>query len=254
MAIPPAITEQKFYEKKAPVEAISVVPPIIIAAVTAGVNISDPAKRTFGWVLVGGIVWLAVSSVAKILNASAQDREQKQKLEHGGLRGALYVLHAAVMAHVGRKSENDRALRITVHRVVPPSKKRGAAEELEQLVPYVGAGGGGADAGRTFSIRSGIIGKAVREKAPFAASRRTDDFELFIRELVSEWAYTEHDARKLSPDRRAWMAVPIFGHKRDVVAVVYLDSNDPEFFRPDVQVFVIEACEALATYIYEAYR
>jgi len=253
MAIPPASTEQRFYEKKAPVEAISVVPPIIVGAVTAAVNILDPAKRTFGWILVGGIVWLALGSVAKVLHASAQDREQKQKLEHGGLRGALYVLHAAVMAHVGRKSENDRVLRITVHRVVPPAKK-GAPEELEQLVPYVGTGGGGADAGRTFSIRSGIIGKAVREKAPFAASRRTDDFELFIQELVREWAYTEHDARKLSPDRRAWMAVPIFGHKRDVVAVVFLDSNDPEFFRPDVQTFVVEACEALATYIHEAYK
>ena len=71
-------------------------------------------------------------------------------------------------------------------------------------------GGAGNAAGRRFSIRSGIIGKAARQEVrcrrQARARRSTRDSS---RELVRDWAYTEHDARKLSPDRHAWMAVPI---------------------------------------------
>jgi len=97
------------------------------------------------------------------------------------------------------------------------------------------------------------IGKAVREKSVFAASRQSGDYEQFLSELVRDWAYTEADARQLSPDRRAWMAVPIFAPKAEVVGVTYLDSNQTGFFTPELQQLIFDACGGIATYVKEVY-
>jgi hypothetical protein len=250
MAIPGA-RRPRFYEKKAPVEAIAVIPPLLAAGVTAVINIRDPARGTLGWVLAGGCVWLVAGSVAKVLNARVQDKEARLVREHAGLTGALYVLYTAIFATMGEADPAIRRLRITVHRVVP--RKSGPAEELEQIVPYVG-GGAQSGVGRTFSIRSGIIGRAVREKKPFAASHTCADRAQFVQELVSQWGYTEHDAEQVSIERRAWMAIPIFGGPKEVVAVVFLDSDDQAFFTPDLQSFIVISCEAIASYIRETYR
>lgn len=129
--------------------------------------------------------------------------------------------------------------------------RSGPPEELEQLLPYMG--GPGNAAGRRFSIRSGIIGKAVRRKSAFVARREHADHEGFVGELVRDWAYTEHDARKLSPDRHAWMAVPVIGPSKAPVAVVYLDSSDPCFFTDEVQDLILAGCRGIAEYTMEAY-
>ncbi|HEX6751823.1 MAG TPA: hypothetical protein VF092_31300 [Longimicrobium sp.] len=248
----PGRRRRRFYERKAVVELLAVIPPVLTAAVTALVNIRDPERRTLGWLLVGAIGWLLVSSVVKILHAYAQDREQKRREEYDGLLGALHVLYGVVSTRAGIGPRDGGRLRVTVHRVVPPSGSGMAAEELEQLLPYVGGQGGGP--GRKFSIRSGVIGKAVRARAVVAVTRGSDEHEKFVDELVREWAYTEHDARRLSSDRRSWMAVPVFDSGFVVVAVVYLDSNDTEFFTPELQKIILDASGGIATYVNEVYR
>lgn len=250
MAIP-GKKKPKLYEKKSVVEASAVIPPIITGVVAAAINIGDPTKRTLGWVLLAAVGWLAVASVVKVLHAYSQDRELARKDDYEGLLGAVHVLYGAISKAVGITDREHGRLRVTLHRVVPPPKRGDAAEELEQLLPYVG--GSGSAPGRTFSIRSGIIGKAVREKSVFAAHRESDDYEKFLSELVRDWAYTEADARKLSPDRRSWMAVPILGSKSAVVAVVFLDSNEKDFFTSDIRELVINCCAGIASYINEVY-
>jgi hypothetical protein len=128
------------------------------------------------------------------------------------------------------------------------------SDPLEQLLPYIG--GDGKPPGRRFSIRSGIIGKAVREKTPYASFRENDNHEAFIKELVANWSYTEHDARQVTSDRQAWMAIPIFGSPTSasgVVAVVYLDSDQRNFFSKQVQKLALHAASGIATYIDERY-
>ncbi|HKP77148.1 MAG TPA: hypothetical protein VJT67_16570 [Longimicrobiaceae bacterium] len=248
----PGRRRQKFYEKKTVVELLAVVPPVAMGAVTAVINLRDPERRTLGWLLIAAIVWLAMASVVKVLHARAQDREQKHREEYDGLLGALHVLYSLVSTRAGLDGKDNGRLRGTIHRVVPSGEKGKTSEELEQLLPYLGGSGG--EAGRRFSIRSGVLGKAVREKSAFAASRQSQDYDAFVAELVRDWAFTEDDARRLSSDRRAWMAVPIFGAKGTVVAAAFLDSNETGFFTPELQQLIIDACSGVASYTKEVYR
>lgn len=247
----PARRKLRLYERKAFAEAVTVVPPAIAAWVAARSNLADPAKRVFGWWLLAGIIWLIGASILKVIQAHAQDKEQKRKQDYEGLNGALHVIYSALSSRAGLTNRDDGRVRLTIHRVVPSKGHSGAAEQLEQLLPYLGGSGG--PPGRTFSIRSGIIGKAAREKAVFAASRVSEDHSKFLSELIRDWNLTEEDARNVQPDRRAWMAVPIFGPRSSVVAVVFLDSNQQHMFDGDMQRLVVDACGGVASYIDEAY-
>jgi hypothetical protein len=235
---------RRWFDRKAIVEALSVVPPIAAGVVTGLLALSDRAKTPFGIVLLASAGWLALASCVKVLHAHRQDRDHKQSDEHDGLRAALYVLHGIVSAAGG-----DCRLRVTVHRVVP-RKKGNPAEELEQLLPYVGGRGG---SGRTFSIRSGIIGRAAREQKLIAASRQLEDWEAFVAELVRTWGYTDAEARARTTDRRSWCAVPILDRKQETAAVVYLDSDLPDYFTDDVQDLIAASCRGITTYITERY-
>lgn len=247
----PGPQKERFYERKYIVELIAVLPPLVTAAVGALVSLGDPAKRTLGWWLVSAAVWLTLASLVKVLHAAAQDRERKRVREYDGLRGSLWVLYETTRRAAGVEKAGDGSLRVTIHRVVLPRKNAAAAEELEQLLPYVGGTGGPAR--RTFSIRSGVIGLAVREKVPLTARRKSTEHSDFVRELVHDWAYTEKEARLITADRQAWMAVPIFSGQGAVVAVVALDSSIQGFFTRPVQRIVGNACGGIAAYIAEAY-
>jgi hypothetical protein len=243
----------RWYEKKAVIETLATVPPILAAAIGALVSLSDRHKRAFGWWLAAGALWLVVASIAKVLHARAEDRQRKRTDEHDGLRAALHVLFATVCRTAGI-SEEERTggrLRLTVHRVVTKGKSE-PVEELEQLLPYMG--GTGNPPGRRFSIRSGIIGAAARRKAAIVAVRGCAEHEGFVQELMRDWAYTETDARRLTPDRHTWMAVPLMNGGGATVAVVYLDSRDPWFFTESLQDLILAVCGGINTYTLEAYR
>lgn len=243
----------RWYEKKAVIEALATVPPILAAGIGALVSLAERQKRAFGWWLLAGAVWLIGASAAKVLHARAQDRERKRSDEHDGLRAALHVLFATVCAMAGIAGEKRASgtLRLTVHRVVTRGKSE-PPEELEQLLPYMG--GPGNPPGRRFSIRSGIIGMAARGKFALVAGRGSTEHEGFIAELVHDWAYTEHDARKLTPDRHAWMAVPMLSADGIPVAVIYLDSREPGFFTEPLQRLILIICGGINAYMLEAYR
>lgn len=100
----PGRKRKRFWEHKAVVEALAVIPPIAAAAVSGIVNLLDPTKRSLGWVLIGASVWLAVASVVKVLNAKAQDAAQKKSESYEGLLAALHVLHGATQPGGNRES------------------------------------------------------------------------------------------------------------------------------------------------------
>jgi len=243
----------RWYEKKAVIEALATVPPVLAAAIGALISLAQRQQRAFGWWLLAGAVWLIGASVAKVLHARAQDRERKRSDEHDGLRAALHVLFTTVcrMAGIAEEQRTAGRLRLTIHRVVTRGKSD-PPEELEQLLPYMG--GPGSPPGRRFSIRSGIIGAVARRKSAMVAVRGCAEHEGFVGELMRDWAYTEDDARRLTPDRHAWMAVPLVNGNGTTVAVVYLDSREPQFFTDPVQDLVLAICAGINAYTLEVYR
>lgn len=251
MADIPGPQKERFYEKKYVVELIAILPPLVTAAVGALVNLGDPAKRTLGWWLAGATGWLALSSVFKVLHAAAQDRERKRARQHDGLRGSLWVLYESVRREAGVEARADGTLRLTIHRVVRTTTDGAGAQELEQLLPYVG--GNGAPPGRRFSIRSGVIGKAARGRMVVVVARDGESYSDFVRELISRWAYTEEDARKLTPDRHSWMAVPILAADESISAVVYLDSSVRDFFTAELAHLIVNGCHGITSYVREVY-
>lgn len=256
------VRRRAFYERKWLVEAIAAGPPFVgatysaykawladkaadapsvDAAITNGV---DPL------ILGGACAWLLVASIVKVLAAKAQDAKEDQTKGHDGLIAALHIVHSMV-ARAGKliTTEQRQTLRVTFHRVVPPLER---SEHIEQIVPYVG--GVGSEPGRTFSIRSGITGCAIREKAVFVMSRSSEKYEDYVNELVREWSYTEADAKKMTTDRFSAMAVPVRGRGQEVLGVVYLDSSSKEFFSSDeIQQTVVAACVGVTDYIGERY-
>jgi putative methionine-R-sulfoxide reductase with GAF domain len=241
----PGPQKERFYEKKYVVELIAILPPLVTAAVGALVNLGDPAKRTLGWWLAGATAWLALASLTKVLHAAVQDRERKRARQYGGLRGSLWVLYEATRQVAALTAVRDGTLRVTIHRVIPD------LERLEQLLPYIGGTGG--PPGRTFSIRSGVVGQAVRAKTPISSARKNQAHADFVKELVHDWFYTDEDARAVTPDRQAWMAVPVLMPSGDVSAVVCLDSNVPDFFSDLVQEVVLSCCAGITAYVVEVY-
>lgn len=247
----PGPQTERFYEKKYLVELIAVLPPLVTAAVGALVNLGDPAKRTLGWWLIGATGWLALASIVKVLHAAAQDRERKRSGDYDGLRGALCVLYETVRRGAGLETVGDGALRVTIHRVVRPRKKGAVAEQLEQVLPYIGGPGGAR--GRRFSIYCGVIGKAARDRTVVGVSRRSERYQEFVRELVRDWAYTEEAARAVTPDRQSWMGVPILASDESISAVVYLDSSVREFFTTELTHLIVNGCHGITSYVREVY-
>jgi hypothetical protein len=239
----PGIQKRGLLHKKWVAESLSAGPPVVAAgggAVTAAAANNSALVGALSF----GVVWLIGSSIWKVLHARAQDQSAEQNSSHDGLVGALHVLHMSVAHTCGIRLDQGEDLRVTIHRVMPPLD---AAETIEQIVPYVGGGGGGA--GRCFSVRSGITGMAIRQRKPVAAARVSNDEAAYREELKSDWGYTEKDSRALRADRRSFMALPIRG-KDDVQGVVYLDSNKPNAFAEGTTVasLIVAACSGLNEY------
>lgn len=120
-------------------------------------------------------------------------------------------------------------------------------------------GGEGGSAGRRFSLKSGIVGRVVREalagnKDGLAVQRQNDDYDAFISDLRNVWGYTDKEARALTHDRQAWMAIPMFDAHTEVIGVVYLDSNLKDVFTKEAQTLIIYACYGITQYIEERYK
>jgi hypothetical protein len=165
--------------------------------------------------------------------AAARKKDSMHELE-----GCLYTLHAVL------RPPDQCKLRLAVHRPV--------ADALEQVTEYIGDTPKPRRIGRKFPANAGIIGKAFREKETFVARRVNDDYDAYIRELVTDWNYTEERARLLNPGAMAWMASPLVEGAK-VEAVLYLDVNQREFFTAERQEHVLSATRGIAVFIGRRY-
>lgn len=237
---------KRFYERKWLLELVASGPPALAAGAGAWKSSKSESDSDLWLYLVCGLVWLLIAQVFKVISAYKQDAKEDEQRSHDGLRAALKVLHAVVNDALAQKSPEDPALRATFHRVVPPLSD---PQQLEQIVPYVGGTGDGD--GRSFSIRAGITGCAVRQKTVLIMDRQGQSDEEYKQELISEWHYTEVDARKMTMDRFSAIAVPVTNQTGEqVLGVIYIDAKRKNCFSSeDVQKLVIAASSGITQYV-----
>ena len=125
--------------------------------------------------------------------------------------------------------------------------------ELEQVTEYVGDPAKTGQVGRRFPANAGIIGKALRENTVFLARRENDEYEAYIRELITAWSYTEQQARLLNPGAMAWMAAPIYDQRGGADAILYLDANQRDFFTAERQELIVAAIRGIAVFVGKRY-
>jgi hypothetical protein len=247
----PGTKKPSLLTKKWVAELLSGIPPCAVAVIGA-FNLYEKAEtRYLSYWAAAAAVWLLFSTIWKILHAQTQDSQSAQKADHEGLRGALYVLQAAAGSACGLDpTQPGGTLRITFHRVVPPLE---TAEQIEQIVDYVGGAGGGV--GRKFSVRSGVTGRCIRTKDPCTMHRESKDVMEYRKVLATEWGYTAADAAAVVDDRYSLMAVPVLdAGGQHALGVIYLDSEKPDLFvDTGVQTAIIEACAGVAQFVGERY-
>ena len=245
----PGAVSTSILQKKSFIEAVTVIPPIIAAIIVVMINYPDPAKRYIVWVSLSAVIWLVISSVLRVLHARHQDNKEVSLKSYEGLFGAMHVLYAMLSKHLQYDVGDSGKLRITMHRV-KYELGGDAPIGLQQMLPYIGGSGG--KAGRDFSINPGIIGHVARSGEVRVASR-VGDHAAFVKDLVSNWFYTEAEAKTLTADRKTWMAVPVLGANKKVLVVIYLDSAEQDAFSQTVIELVVNGCIGIAAYISEHY-
>ena len=66
---------------------------------------------------------------------------------------------------------------------------------------------------------------------------------------MSQWSYTEREAKGLSRGRYSFMAVPIRSGQR-VLGVVYFDSDERELFTgTEIVEVIVAACGGINRYV-----
>ena len=234
---------KRWFERKLLVEAGGSVPPLLGGGVGVALASSNEAR----WVLGLSLFWLAGFQVLKIWLANQADKKEEEDRGHDGLKAALYVLNAVVCHAWQQEGASHLKLRSTFHRVIPTLGD--AAEQLEQVVPYVGGNGGGAH--RKFPIRSGITGQAGRTGEIQVMERESSSEEAYRAELVSKWHYTKGDVAAISTERYSAIAIPVTDRDgQHVIGVVYLDSSEKNCFSSEqMQLAIIEGCNGIANYV-----
>src|SRR4051812_31976121 len=172
---------------------------IVIAAFAAAIGLSSgynyysQGRSRLAAVVALGTLGVVIFSMAKqaVTLSAARARTSTHELE-----GCLYTLRAVLAP------DPDDRLRLAIH--VP------VGAHFEQVTEYIGDTPRPGRVGRLLPINAGIIGRAYRDRDVLVGRRVSDDYERFVRELISDWNFPEEHARNLNPGAMEWMALPIY--------------------------------------------
>lgn len=256
VSIPP-VTGRPWWSREWWLAVAGGVPVIVVSITTAIPYFRGPAKTPgTGWVHIGVGIWLGITLLLSVLIARRRDRDLAKKTSPDDLTGCLHVLYEMVKIVGNLDSSDQNKVRMTIHRVVETDSPTRDPEQLQQVIDYIGGGGGGK--GRYFTTGKGIIGRAAMKalhegkSTAIVAKRSGNDQEGFLDEMV-EWGYGPREAQELTRDRCSWMAVPIMSNNRPI-GIVYLDSDEQDFFDDKtLQNVVIRGVAGIATYVEKRY-
>ena len=134
-------------------------------------------------------------------------------------------------------------------------------EKLRRITKYAGGAPEDEESGLEVSINVGAVGRAYRTKKAIVSSlpghskkkasqthakqkaesgqprkRRENKSELVSPPkeleafLVETWSFSAEAATLVRKDRKAWAAFPVLRNDGTVLAVIFADSNDADFF------------------------
>ena len=109
-------------------------------------------------------------------------KEASKKESMHELEGCLHTLHAVLDS-----TDVPGHLRLAIH--VP------VGAMLEQVTEYIGDNPKPGRVGRQFPANAGIIGECYRKNAHLVASRGAISYQEYVQELVTDWHYTDEQAR-----------------------------------------------------------
>ena len=97
-------------------------------------------------------------------------------------------------------------------------------------------------------MRAGAVGQAALTRKCVVGLRRSQDHQEYVNDLVETYHIPVGYAQNTRPDTQGWVAMPVAG-REEVVAVVYIDTNDHDLFVDNDIVSVIQGgCIGVALY------
>lgn len=246
-----------WYDRKGIVELITGLAAFGAIVVSSYQLYQDPNKKIYSYWTAGAFLIAALGFALKVRHGNAQDRKEIEGVDHDGIQGAMYVVHAAAAHACGLQlAEGFKTIRATFHRVIYEDSRGKISNptEYEQVMDYVGRGGEGKN--RRFPISVGISGLAVRLGDPIASERKNASIAEYQRELIEDWGYTPIAAKGVSTAPMSWLASPIRDSDTDkVIGIVYLDSTAPKAFEAEaVKSAILTACLGVTKYVEKRYK
>jgi len=148
----------------------------------------------------------------------------------------VMTLGEILMREVAKKKLGAE-FRVTLHRIVEFQDD----VFFQQISRYAGTQRGGA-VGRVISINAGLVGLVCQYGAPLIVKRESD-FDQLWKDVKLE----EAGARGVQPPVMSMLACPFFapmkkGESRSVLAVLFMDSEEKEFFDQSILRLIYSAC------------
>jgi hypothetical protein len=197
------------------------------------------------WAIAAGCVTVLAAALG-ITSSLLEVREEARKDSVYELEGCLETL-LSILNPPG-DPEYDRGLRATLH------VQDDDGQSFVQVVDYVGDNRMPKTAGRKFRSSAGLAGRVLKSGEAYAASRASQNHEDYVRELISDWDYSEEEARARDMSAMSWMAVPLNENGR-IEGLLYLDSTRAGFFDdPGRQARVIGAAVGIAKFVARRYH
>lgn len=200
-----------------------------------------------------GLGWAVALSFYNLYLAHHKDKEVQDVRRPAHLLGPLVFLDEAITRSKKIGAGDEKRFRATIHRI--------DKEEHEQCVPYVGFGAGDPkDVGRKWSNHCGLVGQVVRagsaagEVLHVQMKESIKDPDSYIGAMIEIFGYTKKQAKERASMRLSAIAVPINdGNPENVIAVLYCDSSERNFFDEETKILCVMAGMAIAKYVRTVY-
>lgn len=174
------------------------------------------------WVFLVYLLFLVLGNLFyNYFLADDSDRWGKQP----DLEALVYFVHSLLMKEADNEPKTE--LRVCLHR-------RYGDDQYQRITSY-SSGARVSFQSERMTVKSGIVGKIFHEDKPGLEVERVKEGRDRVDILRTEMNFTDDEIKGLWPDSKCWCGVGIGAEEsspteKNVKFVLYLDSNDPNFF------------------------